>query len=317
MAHWLVTGGAGFIGSSIAETLVLKGEKVRVLDDLSAGKKENLNNVLNKIEFFIGDIRDEKMVEKAAQDMDYVLHQAAMRSVPRSVKYPEECNSVNITGTLNCLLAAKKARIKKFVLASSSSVYGDSLVFPQREKNLPQPISPYAVSKLCGEYYARVFAKTYGLSTIALRYFNVYGPKQDPKSKYAAVIPKFIISAIKGEKIEVHWDGKQSRDFSYVLDVAQANIKAALAKKISFGVYNVACGQTTSLLQIISLLEKLMNKKLSKEFFSKREGDVRKTFADIGPIQKDLDFKPQYNFKTGLEKTFEYFFKNDRWKAYK
>src|SRR3989338_105929 len=316
MANWLITGGAGFIGSSIVETLVLKGENVRVLDNLSSGKKENLNNVLNKIELFIGDIRDQKIVKKAVQDSDYILHQAAMRSVPQSVEYPETCNSINISGTLDCLMAAKKAGVKKFVFASSSSIYGDSLIFPQREKNLHQPISPYAVSKLCGEYYAKVFAKTYGLPTIALRYFNVYGPKQDPKSKYAAVIPKFIISALKGEKIEVHWDGKQSRDFSYVMDVAQANIKAALAKTSSFGVYNVACGQTTSLLEIITLLEKLLGKKLCKEFYPKRAGDVKKTFADISSIKKDLNFKPQFNFKIGLRQTLEYFSKNDRWKDY-
>lgn len=313
MARWLVTGGAGFIGSHIVETLVSMGEKVRVLDNFSAGKKEHLENVLNKIELLRGDIRDEKTVNRAMRNIDYVLHQAALRSVPRSVENPQEFNSVNIEGTLNCLLAARNAGVKRFVLASSSSIYGNTKKFPQKEIDPPMPVSPYAVSKLAGEYYCQVFSKTYGLSTISLRYFNVFGPRQDPKSKYAAVIPKFIISALKGESLEVHWDGKQSRDFTYVSNVVHANILAAKAKNPKEYVYNVACGGSISLLQIIAVIEKMMGRPLKKKFCPMRKGDVRKTCGDNFLISKDLKYHPPTGFESGLKKTFEFFAENKRW----
>ncbi|MBI4217631.1 MAG: SDR family oxidoreductase [Elusimicrobia bacterium] len=314
MAQWLVTGGAGFIGSHIAETLVSKGERVRVLDDFSTGKREYLLPLLKKIDLLEGDIRDKKIVQKAMRGTDYVLHQAALRSVPRSIEQPEECNSINITGILNCLMAARKAKVKRFVFASSSSIYGDSNLFPQKESDLPSPLSPYAVSKACGEHYCRVFSKTYGLSTVSLRYFNVFGPRQDPKSKYAAVIPKFILAALKGIPLEVHWDGKQARDFTYLSDVAQANIAAATSSRLKCEAYNVAYGNCISLLEIIQMIEKMTGKSLKKVFYPKREGDVRKTYADTAAIQRDLKFKPQFTFEQGLKSTFDYFAHDGVWK---
>ncbi len=317
MARWLITGGAGFIGSHIAEKLVQKGEKVRVLDNFSSGKKDYLKNIKTKIELIIGDIRDEAAVQRSCKGMDYVLHEAALRSVPRSIEKPQECDSVNIRGTLNCLLAAKDAKVKRFVFASSSSIYGNSTQFPQKESILPQPISPYAASKIAGEHYCNVFLESFGLSAVCLRYFNVFGPRQDPESKYAAVIPRFIIAALKGEPLEVHWDGKQSRDFSYVEDVAQANILAATAKNPKQLAYNVACGDSISLLDIIDMIERIMNRTLTKKFFPKRKGDVRKTYSSISAIQRDLKFHPQFPFYRGLKSTYNFFKEKDRWKNYK
>lgn len=315
MAKWLVTGGAGFIGSHIVESLVAAGEKVKVLDNFYAGKKESLDPVLSKIELIRGDIRDKRSAEKAAKGVDYVLHQAAMRSVPRSVEEPGECTSINVEGTLSMLLASHKAKVKRFVLASSSSVYGDSTIFPQRESHYPLPISPYAASKITGEHYCHVFTQTYGLPCVSLRYFNVFGPRQDPKSKYAAVVPKFIISALKGQPLSIHWDGRQSRDFAYVANIARANIAAARSKILKREVYNVACGTSTSLLEIASLLEKIMGKRLKKNFFPRREGDVRKTWADISGLKKDLKLARQVGFEEGLKHTFDYFSENGRWRS--
>lgn len=316
MAQWLVTGGAGFIGSHIVDRLVSMGETVRVLDDFSAGKAEYIADVKDKIEVLSGDIRDEQIVQRAMRDVDYCLHQAAMRSVPRSVEMPRECNSINVEGTLNCLIAASDAGVKRFVLASSSSIFGDSKHFPQKETDMPMPISPYAVSKLTGEHYCQVFTKTRGLSTVALRYFNVFGPRQDPKSKYSAVIPKFIIAALQGSALEVHWDGKQSRDFTYVSDIVQANITAAKAKNLKQGVYNIACGTTTSLNQIISCLEKNIRKTLSKEYHPRREGDMRKTWANVSAAKRDMKYTAKIPFGQGFKKTFEFFTENERWRKY-
>ncbi|OGR84393.1 MAG: hypothetical protein A2901_06380 [Elusimicrobia bacterium RIFCSPLOWO2_01_FULL_54_10] len=316
MAKWLVTGGAGFIGSHIVEALVAEGEKVRVLDNLSEGRKDSLAPVLSKIEFIQGDIRDAKAAARAVKNVDYVLHQAAMRSVPRSIQEPEACTSMNVEGTLSMMLACKIAKVKRFVLASSSSIYGDSTVYPQKETHYPAPISPYAASKVTGEHYGHVFTKTYGLSCVSLRYFNVFGPRQDPKSKYAAVVPKFIISALKDQPLEIHWDGKQSRDFAYVANIARANIAAARTKNLKHEVYNVACGGSTSLLDIAALLEKFMGKRLKKKFFPKREGDVRKTFADISRLKSDLKMSNQVGFEEGLRNTFDFFSEDGRWRNY-
>lgn len=314
MARWLVTGGAGFIGSQIVEKLVSMGERVRVLDDFSAGKKEHLENVWEKIEVLRGDIRSAALARRSMKNVDFVLHQAALRSVPRSVSMPREYNSVNVDGTLNCLIAARDAKVKRFVLASSSSVYGNATLFPQKETHLPAPISPYAASKITGEHYCAVFSEVYGLSTVSLRYFNVFGPRQDPKSKYAAVVPKFIITALQGKPLEVHWDGRQSRDFSYVEDVVQANIRAATARNPKQRVFNVGCGDSTSLLEMAAILEKIMGRRLEKKFYPKREGDVRKTWGDITAIKRELKFKPRFRFEAGFTETFKYFSQADRWK---
>ena len=316
MAKWLVTGGAGFIGSHIAETLVKMGEKVRILDNFFSGSMESLSGFENKVDLVRGDIRDAKDVAKAMRGVDYCLHQAALRSVSRSMSYPEETNDVNVGGILACLLGAARAKVKRFVFASSSSVYGDSLRFPQKVQDFPAPISPYAVSKLTGEFYCKMFTKSFGLSTVSLRYFNVFGPRQDPKSKYAVVVPRFIISALQGAPLKVHWDGLQSRDFTFVSDIVRCNILAAQAPNPKNGVYNVGCGSTASLLTMIKLLESFAGKKLTKEFVPKREGDVRKTFADIEQTVRELKYKPELSFAQGLERTYNFFKENNRWKKY-
>lgn len=308
---WLVTGGAGFIGSNIVEELVKRGERVRIIDNFSAGKKNNIKDFIGKIEIVEGDIRKYDDIKKAVKGVDYVLHEAAMRSVPKSVDDPKGANDNNITGTLNVLMAAKEAGVKKLVYASSSSVYGDSKKFPQKEDMIPSPISPYAVSKLAAEYYCVMFSKTFSLPTVSLRYFNVFGPKQPPESMYSPVIPKFIKSAVEKKPLEIHWDGKQSRDFTYVANVVKANIMAA-ESDVYGKVYNVACGTTVSLLDIVKLLESFLGYKLEKKFLPKRAGDVRKTWADVSKIKKELGYKNEVNFKDGLKRTLEWFMDNNK-----
>ena len=243
MSIYLVTGGAGFIGSHIVETLVKKGQKVRVLDNFITGKKEHLSKVMDKIELINGDIRNVKTLEKSLKGVTYVLHQAALRSVPRSIDDPVSSNDVNITGTLLLLQQAHAAKVKRVVIASSSSIYGDNPALPKKESQLPSPISPYAVSKICDEYYCQVYTKIFGMETVCLRYFNVFGPKQDPESEYAAVIPKFITAALTGRTIEVHGDGLQSRDFAFIDNVVSANLLACTAKNASGKSFNIACGE--------------------------------------------------------------------------
>lgn len=304
---WLITGGAGFIGSNIAGELVEMGERVRIIDNFSTGRMENIEDFKDKIEIFKGDLRNIEDVRKAVKGVDYILHQAAMRSVPKSVDDPFGANDNNINATLNLLMVAREMKVKKVVYASSSSIYGDSKKFPQKENFLPSPISPYAVSKLAAEYYCVMFSKTYNLPTTSLRYFNVFGPKQPPESMYSAVIPKFIELALKRKPLEIHWDGRQSRDFTYVSNVVKANILAAVSEKSNGKVYNVACGYTISLIKIASLLEKFLGYKLEKKFMPRRAGDVRKTMADISLIKKDLGYKPEIGFEEGLFKTLVWF----------
>ncbi|MBI4052211.1 MAG: SDR family oxidoreductase [Elusimicrobia bacterium] len=304
---YLVTGGAGFIGSNIAEELVRRGERVRVMDNFSTGKREHMASFRSQVELAEGDIRDFEAVRRAVQGVDYVIHQAAIRSVPKSVDRPTESNEVNVSGTLNVLMAAKEAKVKRVVYASSSSVYGDGKKFPQRETQCPSPVSPYAASKLAGEYYAVLFTKTYGVETVSLRYFNVFGPRQDPESMYSAVIPKFMEQAMAGKPLEVHWDGKQERDFTYVANVVQANLLAAKAKGVQGMVFNVANGRSYSLLDLIRVLEKIVGKKLERNHTPMRAGDVRKTWADISQVKKFLKYKPRLGFEEGLKKTWEYF----------
>jgi len=306
---WLVTGGAGFIGSNIVEELLRRRCRVRVFDNFSTGKKENLAPFAGKFELVKGDLREPKDLKKAMKGVTYVLHQAAFRSVPKSVDNPRAAHDNNATGTLNALMAAKEAGVKRFVYAATSSAYGECPIFPQKETLPTAPISPYAVSKLAGEHYCHVFAKTYGLETVALRYFNVFGPRQNPESVYSAVIPRFMQLALAGRPLEIHWDGRQSRDFTYVANVVDGNIRAALAKDVSGLTINVATGTNISLLDIAHQLERILGRKIAKTFSPKRKGDIRKTYSDITRARRLLGFKPLVLFPEGLGLTWDYFSK--------
>ena len=311
MGRFLITGGAGFIGSNIAEKLIKDGHFVRVLDNFFTGKESNLAFTKELgpevFELIRGDIRDKAACEKACDGVDYVLHQAALRSVPKSLKEPEAYNEVNIGGTLNMLQAAAAKKGKRFVLASSSSVYGDVTKFPEREDSYPQLISPYALSKLAGEYYCRIYSEFFGITTVALRYFNVFGPKQALDDEYAVVIPKFIHSILHDQQPPIFGTGKQSRDFTYIENVVEANILAATTPGIKHEVFNVANGEDTTVLQIVESLNKIFGKKIQPQFLPVRAGDVFRTLADISRIKRILKFKPAVNFDEGLKKTVEYF----------
>ncbi|MBN1526881.1 MAG: SDR family oxidoreductase [Candidatus Omnitrophica bacterium] len=310
MAHYLVTGGAGFIGSNIVEELVKRGEKVRVIDSFITGKRENLAPFTGKIELVEGDIRDRPALDKALAGVDFVLHQAALRSVPKSVDDPFLTNDINVFGTLNLLVAARDHKVKRVVYASSSSAYGDVQKFPQRESDTTQPISPYGVAKLAAEHYCYVFSKTFGLETVSLRYFNVFGPRQNPESKYSAVIPAFLFEMMKGRSPIIEWDGKQSRDFTFVANVVEANLNACVLPGISGEMFNVACGTTTSVLDIVRSLNKILGTAIKPEFAPKRPGDVRKTYADITRMKRGLKMKKIVQFEEGLRATVDWFRNN-------
>ena len=304
----LVTGGAGFIGSNLVDRLLEEGYGVRVLDNLSTGKKSNFNGNFPKIEWIEGDLRNENTVRKAVEGVNCIFHMAANRAVLRSVDDPRENNDVNITGTLYLLMAAKDFEVKRFIFSSSSSVYGDTQKFPSQETDFPAPESPYGASKHMGEHYCRIFSSLYGLETSCLRYFNVFGPRQNPESRYSTVIPIFIEAMLKGEPPEVHWDGKQSRDFVYVGDVVNANLLAMKTPGLKGDVFNIATQEEYSLLDILRMLEKIMGKKCAPPRFApKRAGDVRRTFADIQKARKILGFRVQTPFEEGLRKTLDWF----------
>jgi len=305
---FLITGGAGFIGSNIAQYLVKTGDKVRILDDFSTGKRENLSGIENKIEIIEGDIRDYDTVAKAVRGVDFVLHLAALPSVARSVKDPITSNEVNVTGTLNVLEASRLAKVKKIVSSSSSSVYGDTAKLPVSEIVEPTPLSPYAVGKLAGEYYARVYWELYKLPTVSLRYFNVFGPCQDPDGDYAAVIPRFILALVNNSRPIVFGDGEQTRDFIYVEDAVQANILAATKDEIVGTEYNVASGRQYSLNQLLENLREVQGNRIQAEYAEPRPGDIRHSFADISKL-KAHGYDLKLNFRQGLEKTVEYFTK--------
>ncbi len=304
---WLVTGGAGFIGSHIAETLVRRGAKVRIIDNFSTGKKAHMASFAGKVKLIRGDIRNLATCRRAVRGVRYVIHQAAIRSVPKSMDQPTASHDANATGTLNMLLAARDAKVKRFVYASSSSAYGAAKIFPQKESHKPAPVSPYAASKLCGEHYAILFSQGMGLETISLRYFNVFGPRQDPESLYSAVIPKFMEQAYLGRPLEVHWDGKQSRDFTHIDNVVQANLKSAKTRAGIGEAFNIANGRTYSLLDVIHVIEKLCGHRLERRHSPMRKGDVRKTSADISRAKRLLGYKPTMNFERGLKDTWDYF----------
>jgi len=304
---YLVTGGAGFIGSHIVEELVKKGKRVRVIDNLSTGKRENLERLMDKIEFIEGDLRDPEATAKAAKGSDFILHQAAIPSVPRSVKDPIGSTENNLNGTLHLLMAARDAKVKRVVYASSSSVYGDSPILPKKEDFLPVPLSPYAASKLAGEYYCRVFHEVYGLETVCLRYFNVFGPRQDPLSPYAAVIPKFISLALAEKPLVVYGDGEQSRDFSFVADVVEANLLACRARDIAGEQFNVGSGEQTSLNQLVQMLKGIIDADLKIEYTEPLPGDVKHSLAGIEKAKKRMGFEPTIPFGEGLRRTVEWF----------
>ena len=304
MSRYLVTGGAGFIGSNIVKELVSRGEKVTVIDDLSTGNIANITPYLDQIEFVEGSITNLDLLKKLLKDVDYVLHQAAIPSVARSVEDPIRSNEANVTGTLTLLTAVRDAKIKSFVYASSSSVYGNTEQLPKNEDMNPQPLSPYAVSKLTGEYYVRVFASLYNINAISLRYFNVFGPHQNPQSQYAAVIPKFITGMLRGERPVIYGDGEQSRDFTFIDNVVHANILAATKLQNGAGrIMNIACGARYTLNTLVEYLNEILNTELSPEHTESAPGDVKHSQADISRAREYVGYTPQVSLKDGLEKT--------------
>lgn len=302
----VVTGGAGFIGSNLAEKLASENY-VTVVDDLSTGHLKNIQYLIdsNKIEFIRGSITNLDLLQKTFRNVEYVFHEAAIPSVPRSVADPVKSNYANVNGTLNVLVAAKDNGIRKVVFASSSSVYGDTPTLPKRENMNPCPLSPYAVSKLAGEYYCQVFTEVYDLPTVSLRYFNVYGPSQDPSSEYAAVIPKFITNVLDGKSPLIYGNGEQTRDFTFVEDVANANILAA-EKNVS-GIFNIAGGKRISINGLAKSIMKISKKDLDIVYSDPRPGDIAHSLADVSKAKENFNFGPMFNLTNGLEKTIRWF----------
>ncbi len=307
MTRALVTGGAGFIGSHLVEGLLARGWHVRVIDNFATGKRENLAPVADKIELLEGDVRNLTTARTAMKNVDVVFHEAALPSVARSVANPLESNEVNITGTLNVLLAARDAAVKRVVLAASSAAYGNTLTLPKEETMTPEPLSPYAISKIAGEQYAKIFAELYGLSTVSLRYFNVFGPRQDPTTQYAGVIAKFCTCALEGKPYPVFGDGEQSRDFTYVANVVDANLLAAEAKLKGGALMNIAYGKRATLNQIIDMLNELTHQNLPTQYGPERAGDVRHSHASLKRAQEILGYAPKVDLLEGLRRTLEWY----------
>lgn len=308
--RYLVTGGAGFIGSNTVDELVQRGHSVVVLDDLSSGKEENLTEVRSKITFMKGSITELETVQKAMQQAEYVIHLAARTSVPRSVKDPLETNRINVEGTMNVLVAARDNKVKRVVFAASSSAYGETPTLPKVETMPPQPISPYGVSKYVGELYAYAFGKCYGLENVCLRYFNIFGPRQDPDSPYSGVLSRFATAFLEGERPTVFGDGEQTRDFTFVENAVQANLLACEASGASGKVFNVGTGGRVSLNQTLQLLRKISGKQLQAIYDPPREGDIRDSQADISRARDVLGYEPTVFFEEGLQKTFEWYREN-------
>jgi len=305
LAHYLVTGGAGFIGSHLVEELMRRGESVRVFDNFSTGTLENIEPWRDRIECVEGDTRDSQAVDAAMEGIDYVLHQAALPSVPRSVKDPITTDAVNVGGTLNVLWAAHGKKVKRVVFASSSSVYGNVDVSPKHEELPLEPASPYAVSKLAGEHYCRVFHEVYGLETVSLRYFNVFGPRQEPDSAYAAVIPIFLQEMTNGRSAPVDGDGTQTRDFTFVKNVVEANLLACTAAGAAGKAVNVACGKSVSVLELVDGINERLGTDVEPVFRPSREGDVKHSCADIALAARLLGYAPTVGFEEGLARTAE------------
>ena len=309
MARYLVTGGAGFIGSHIAEELLNRGEFVRVLDNFSTGRRQNVAQFADSpnLELVEGDLRSYHIVEEAVNGMDYVLHEGALPSVPRSVKDPITTNDINVNGTLNILNACLKANVKRVVFASSSSIYGNGFELPKREDMKPAPESPYAVSKWTGERYCQVYTKLYGLETVCLRYFNVFGPRQDPNSQYSAVIPKFIQLIKDGKRPVVYGDGEASRDFTYVSNVVQGNLLACTAENAAGEVFNVACGGSITINQLIQKISDILGKKIVPIYEDPRTGDIKCSYASIEKAKEILGYDGIICFDDGINRTMECF----------
>ena len=308
-SSYLVTGGAGFIGSSISRALLARGDKVRVLDNFFSGKRENLADVAADVELIEGDIRDTSTVARACAGVEVVFHEAAIPSVPRSLADPISSNDVNITGTLTVLHEAKRAGVRRVVYAASSSAYGDTPTLPKIETMRPAPLSPYAVSKLAGEHYCQVFAGAYGLETVCLRYFNVFGPRQDPKSEYAAVIPRFVTAGLTGKGVTIYGDGTQSRDFCFIENTVEANLAAggAPAADASGRVFNIACGAATTLNDVVKQLGELLGKKIEITYAPGRVGDVKHSLADITEARTRLGYKAAVSFAEGLKRSVAWY----------
>jgi nucleoside-diphosphate-sugar epimerase len=305
--RYLVTGGAGFIGSNTVDELVRRGHSVVVLDDLSSGKEDNLAEIRNKITFIKGSITDIEVVRRAMHEAEYVLHLGARTSVPRSVKDPIDTNKINIEGTLNVLVAAKELKVKRVVFAASSSAYGETPTLPKVETMQPQPISPYGVTKYVGELYGQTFGRCYGLENVSLRYFNIFGPRQDPGSPYSGVLAKFCTAFLEDTPPLVFGDGEQTRDFTYVENAVQANLLACEAPNASGKVFNVGVGERISLNEVLRELGKITGKRLEAKYEPPRDGDIRDSQADISQARECLDYDPQVSFEEGLARTFEWY----------
>ena len=307
MSVMLVTGGAGFIGSHIVERLVGLGHEVRVLDNFSTGRRENLAPFEGGIDIIEGDIRDVSSVERAVKGVEVVFHEAALASVPRSVADPTSSNDVNVTGTLNLLVASRDSGVRRFVFASSSSVYGNSPELPKRESMVPSPESPYAASKLAAENYCRIFFSLYGLECVSLRYFNVFGPRQDPGSEYAAVVPLFVTALLEGRPPTIYGDGEQSRDFTYVANVVDANMLALSADGAAGEVFNIACGHTATVNELLAKMQEITGTSLTSQHTDPRAGDVKHSFADISKAEGTLGLSAKVLFDEGLALTVDWF----------
>lgn len=307
MDKFLVTGGAGFIGSSICRKLISEGCFVRVVDNLLTGKKSNLAGVIDKIEFIEADMGDSEVAQSVVKDIDVVLHQGALPSVPLSVEDPASTHKHCVDATFTLLLAARDAGVKRFVYAASSSAYGDAPTSPKTETMPVRPLSPYAVGKLVGEYYCSVFSGVFGLETVALRYFNVFGPRQDPKSQYAAAVPAFVTAILKDKPPTVYGDGEQSRDFTHIDNVVSANLLAAAAKQTAGEVINVACGQAVTVNEIIAMINKLLGKNIKPIYAEPRAGDVKHSLADIAAARNLIGFEPIVSFSEGLQLAIDWY----------
>lgn len=305
--RYLVTGGGGFIGSHLVDELVRRGHRVVVLDDLSAGKKQNLADSWSKIEFVEGSICDLPVVARACQGAEYVIHLAARTSVPRSVKDPLETNRVNIDGTLNVLVAARDAQVRRLVYAASSSAYGDTPTLPKVETMTPNPISPYGVSKFVGELYAQVFGRVYGLENVSVRYFNVFGPRQDPTSQYSGVLSRFITAFLSGSPPVVYGDGEQSRDFTFIDNVVDVTLRAVEAAGVSGMVFNGGTGERHTLNETLRLLEKISGQPARAKYDPPRAGDILHSHADILLARRHLGYAPSVNFEAGLRRTYDWY----------